>query len=100
MKYRQRASCYDQAAIRGTRESRDAVLDLAGVAHIDRHDLYPQRRRGGLDGSELSDPGCNSGVSKNCSSRNAGGDLLEQFKKFSADAVFKQHKAGSIAARA
>ena len=54
---RQRARRHDQAAIRRARERRDGALDFAGVAHVDRAHLHPERRRHGLDGAELADPG-------------------------------------------
>ena len=33
----------------------------AGVAHIDRGHLHPERRRSGLDDGELADPGGDAG---------------------------------------
>src|SRR5215471_18373217 len=99
MKHRQRSGCYHNATIRGTRKSHEGILDLVSLAHIDRDDLHPQSRRGGLHGGELTDPSSYSRVPKNCGSGNTGRDLLEQFQKFSAYAVFEHHKAGGIAAR-
>ena len=55
MNRRQRARRHDQAAIRGAREGRDGALDLAGVAHVDRAHLHPERRRHGLDCAELAE---------------------------------------------
>jgi hypothetical protein len=49
MTRRQRARRHDQAAIRGARECRDGALDFAGIAHVDRTQFHPQRRRHGLD---------------------------------------------------
>src|SRR5262249_10511486 len=49
----QSASCYDQAAIWGTRESRDSALDLASVTHVDRGHFRPDRWRYGLDDTQL-----------------------------------------------
>src|SRR5262249_49805739 len=54
MNPRQSASCYDQAAIRGTREGRDSALDLASVAHINRSYLHPYRWCNGLDNTQLA----------------------------------------------
>jgi len=48
---------HDQPAIRSARESCDGALDLAGVAHVDRIDLHPERRRHGLDHSILAGSG-------------------------------------------
>ena len=84
MNARQRAPRHDQAAIRGAREGRDGALDLAGVAHVDRAHLHPERRRHGLDGAELADPGGYGGIPKDCRSRHAWRDLLEQLQPFSA----------------
>ena len=64
MQRRRRARRHDQAAIRRAREGRDGALDLAGVAHVDRADLDPERRRHGLDDAELADPGGCGGIAK------------------------------------
>jgi hypothetical protein len=48
MNLRPSARRHDQAAIRSARECTDAALDLADVAHIDRAQLNPERRRPGL----------------------------------------------------
>src|SRR4029077_11598541 len=77
MNLRQRAPCHDYAAIRGVRECSDGALDLADVAHVDRADLDPNRRRRGLDGAPLANPGGYSGIANDCRSRRAGRDLLE-----------------------
>jgi hypothetical protein len=50
MKRRDRAPRHDQSAIRRAREGRDGALDFGRVAHVERADLHPQRRRHGLDG--------------------------------------------------
>ena len=57
MTRRRRARRHDQAAIAGARECRDGTLDFGRIAHVDRAQLHPQRRRHGLDGGELPDPG-------------------------------------------
>ena len=49
-----------------TNHRRRGALDLAGVAHVDRAHLYPERWRQGLDGAELSVPGRIAGISKDC----------------------------------
>ena len=92
MNERQRARRHDQAAIRSAREGRDGALDLAGVAHVDRAHLHPERRRHGLDRAELPDPGGYGGIPKDRRSRHARRDLLEQFQPFPAHAVFEQRK--------
>ena len=48
----QRASRYDDAAIRGTRERRDSALNLASVTHIDRGYLRRDRWRYCLDDTQ------------------------------------------------
>ena len=99
MNDRQSAPRHDQAAIRGAREGRDGALDLAGVAHVDRAQLHPERRRHGLDGAELADPGGYGGIPKDRRSRHARRDLLEQLQPFPAHAVFERDKTGGVAAR-
>ena len=64
MNQRRRAPCHNQATIGRAREGSDRAFDLAGVAHVDRAHLYPQRLRGALDGAELSDPGRIGGIPK------------------------------------
>ena len=54
MNCRQRAGRQYQSAVAGARESRDAALDLTGIAHIDRGQLNAKRRRHGLDRAELA----------------------------------------------
>ena len=61
---------------RSAREGRDGALDLAGVAHVDRVDLHPERRRHGLDDAELADPGGYGGIPKDRHARHARRDLL------------------------
>ncbi|HEY5130994.1 MAG TPA: hypothetical protein VIJ35_27510 [Bradyrhizobium sp.] len=99
MKRRGRARRHDQAAIRGAREGRDGALDLAGVAHIDRVHLHPQRRRRGLDCAELAGTGGLGGIPKDRRLRHARHDLLEQLQPFPADAVFESHETRGVAAR-
>ena len=89
MKRRQCARRHDQAAIRRSRECRDGALDFASIAHIDRAHLHPERRRHGLDGGKLADPGGDGRIPQDRRSRHAGRDLLEQLQPFSAHAVFE-----------
>jgi len=67
----------DQAATRCARECRDGTLDFAGVAHVDRVDLHPKRRRHGLDDGKLAGAGDLIGLPKDRHSRHAWRDLLE-----------------------
>ena len=83
-----------------SREGRDGALDFAGVAHVERAHLHPERWRHGLDCAELASAGGCVGIAKDRHARHAGRDLLEQFQPFSADAVFEKHETGGVAARA
>src|SRR5690349_13795563 len=51
-----------------------------------------------LDDRELTDPGCNSRISKHGRPRNVRRDLLEQFYPFPAQAVLELDKAGGVTA--
>jgi hypothetical protein len=67
----------DQTAIRSAREGRDGALDLAGVAHIDRAQFHPERRRHRLDGAQLPAPGGYGGIPNDRRPRHARRDLFE-----------------------
>src|SRR5215467_9427734 len=47
----------NQAVIRGLGEYPDRAVDFAAIVHVDCGQLYPQRRRHGLNGGELPDYG-------------------------------------------
>src|SRR5262245_55252298 len=93
-----RTGRHDQAAIRGARELRDRAFDLTGVAHVDRAHLHTQERSHGLDGAELSTPRSYTRIAKNCRTRRAGRDLLEQLKPLPAHAILERDEACRIAA--
>ena len=93
------AGGHDQSTIWGSREGRDDALDLAGVALVERADLHPERRRHGLNDTELGGAGGCVGIPQDRHSLHAGRDLLEQLQPFSADAVFEKHETGGVAAR-
>jgi hypothetical protein len=99
MTRRQRARRHDQPAIRGARERRDGAVDFAGIAHVDRAQLHPQRGRHGLSGGELPDPGGDGRIPKDRRPRHAGRDLFEQLQPFSAHAVFVNRESSRVAAR-
>ena len=99
MNDRQCACRHDQAAIRPARECRDGALDFAGIAHVDRAQLHPQRRRHDLDSAELPDPGGDGRIPKDRRPRHAGRDLFEQLQPFSAHAVFVNREPSRVAAR-
>jgi hypothetical protein len=50
------------------------------------------------DGTELADARRYGGIAKDCHSRHAGRDLLEQLKPFRADGVFEHQEPGGVAA--
>src|SRR5262249_41429976 len=89
---------YDQASVRSAREGGDGALDLAGIAHIERIDFHGERRRHGLDGGKLAGPGAYVGIPRNCRSRHAWCNLLEQFQPFAGHAELEIHKPGDVAA--
>src|SRR5262249_49202406 len=89
-----RARRQNQTAVGRARECRDGALDLAGVAHIDRVDLHPERRRYGLDDAELDGADGYGGIAKDRHARYTWRDLLEP-----AQAVFIRHESGGVAAR-
>src|SRR6266487_7166343 len=61
-----------------------SAIDLAGIAHIDRAHLNPERRRRRLDGTPLANPGGYGGISNNGCSCHARRDLFEQLQPFRA----------------
>ena len=83
----------------GAAQSCDGTFDFARIAHIDRAQLHPKRRRRGLDGGQLAAPGGSGPITKDHHSRHAGRNLFEQFQPFPAHAVFESHETGGVAAR-
>ena len=71
----------------------------AGVPHVDRDHLHPERGRHGLDDAELGDSGGGGGIPKDRHSRHARRDLLEQLQPFPGQAIFEREETGGIAAR-
>ena len=82
MKPRGRARRHDQAAIRSAREGRDGALDLAGVAHVDRVDLHPQRWRHGLDDGKLAGSGALAGSRRTAARVTLGAICLSNSSHF------------------
>src|SRR5262245_15042484 len=99
MSRQRRSPNNDQAAIRCACECSDAALNLPGIAHVDRAQLNPKRRRDLLNDGKLTDPGAHSGISEHRCSCHAWRDLFEQFDPFSAQAVLEQRKSSDVAAR-
>ena len=96
MNCRRRASGYYQATIGTRSEHRDAALDLAGIAHVDRTQFHPKRRRHGLDCPELRGSSRDGRVSKDRHSRRARRNLFEQLQPFPAEGIFKAGKASDV----
>ena len=99
MSEHRRARRHDQTAIPGALEGRDGSLDLGRVAHVDRAQLNAERRRRGLDRTELTGPGGYGGIAKNGHSLHARRDLLEQLQPLSTHAVFIRGETRDVAAR-
>ena len=97
MKHSRRAPRHDQAAIRSACEFADGAFDLVGAAYIDGEQLHPERRRHGLDGTQLTES--NRNLPQNCHACYAGCDLFEQLQPFPGDAEFNEGETGDIAAR-
>jgi len=89
----------DHAAIRSICECCDRAFDFLPVAHVDRFNLHAERRRNGLNGGELAEPGWGGWIPNHRSARHAGGDAFKQFEPFSSQAVFVQKESRGIAAR-
>src|SRR5215831_11753240 len=98
MKHCWRTRRHDQTAIWNARESRYRVLELAGVAEVDRDHLHPERRRHSLDDAEHGDPGRIRRIANYRCPFRAGRDLFEQLKPFTGQAVFQIHEASGVAA--
>src|SRR5262245_36250486 len=94
-----RGACrHDQPAAWRLHEGRDIALDLAVVAHVDRHHVHPQRWCRRLYRAELTDPGRYRGVTQNRRALQAGAELREQLQPFGADAVLELNESGGVPA--
>src|ERR1700676_860592 len=96
MNHCQRARRQDQAAVWSAGVSRDGALNLGRIADVERVDLYPERRRNGLDDGKLA--GCKTlgGISKHRHSRHVWRNLFEQFQPFPGQAVFDVEETSGI----
>ena len=99
MKLRQRARRHDQAAIRSARECRDGALDLAASRTLTGLTSTPSDGATAWIAANWPSPAGIGGIPKDCRSRHARRDLLEQFQPFPAHAVFELDKTGGVAAR-
>src|SRR5262249_54857062 len=99
MGYRQCARCYNQTAVRSTRQCSNGALDVTGVTHINRAYLDPERRCRRLYSGELTDRGRQGWFAKDRRPLSVRRDLFEQLRPFPTDAVFKQGEARGIATR-
>jgi hypothetical protein len=77
---------HDHAAIRGTRKGGDVALDLVDVAYVDRSRFHPERRRRGLNGAELPNPGGYGGIPKDSHSFDPLGPVLPDKERAKAGA--------------
>src|ERR1700722_14112465 len=98
MSRHQRASSYDQTAVRRLREGYDGVLNLGSIAHVHWGQLYPECRRHGLNSSKLADASGNGGIAKHPYTHHARHNLFEKLKPLPADAVFISGKTGDVSA--
>ena len=77
----------------------DRALDLARIADVHGHDFDPERWCHRLDRSKLTGAGGNGGIAKDRRPRHIRGDLLQQLKPLTADAVFEYGETSGVAAR-
>ena len=68
------------AVVRRVRERRDSLLNFRRVAHIDQAYFHPERRRRGLNDTELGGAAGGGGIAKDARSYHAWRDLFEQLK--------------------
>src|SRR5262245_12423266 len=98
MNRRRGAPRHDQPSVRGAREGREASLNLGRVADVNRAKLHAERRRHRLYGGPLADPARDAGIAKDCRTRHARRDLLEQFQPFRTEAILEADETSGIAA--
>src|SRR5262249_15703827 len=78
----------------------DSALDFGWVAaYVDCANLYAYRWCSGLNSGELADASRYGWIPKYRGTCHIRCDLFQQFQPFPGQIVFKQHKAGGIAAR-
>src|SRR6516164_964700 len=88
----------DQCAIWPLCEGGDCALKLVDVARVNRGHLDPERWRCALDCAKWRRTSRHARISKDCNTRRAWRDLLEQFQPFRTKAEFKSSKTSGIAA--
>src|SRR5262245_2953811 len=94
---RQRAPGYNETAVRGTSERRDAALDFGHITNPDGSDRHSERGRRSLNSGELADPRGACIPDDRCA-HHSWRDLFEQFEPFRTHAEFVSSKTGGIAA--
>jgi hypothetical protein len=67
----------DHAAILSLWECCDRAFDFLPVAHVDRFNLHPERRRDGLNGGELAEPGWGGWIPNHRHARHARRDAFK-----------------------
>ena len=93
-----RPTCrHDQAVVRRVRERRDSLLNFRRVAHIDQAYFHPERRRRGLNDTELGGAAGGGGIAKDARSYHSWRDLGNSI--FPSHAVFEQEETRGVAAR-
>src|SRR5262249_32080104 len=94
-----RSGRYDHAAVWGLCESLNGRFNFACVAHINCDYFQTDRWRQSLDNSKLTNSSGGRRIARNRRARDTGGNLFKQFRPFSAQCVFEQHKTGGVTAR-
>jgi hypothetical protein len=93
-----RAGRQDEPAIGRARKRLDRALEFAGIAHVQRRCLDPERGHRRLDRSPLTDPSGDGRIAKDGGARDVRRRLFEQLQPLRADAVFELDESGDIAA--
>jgi len=84
--------------VRETCEIRNRALHCFHIANINRTNIDAERRRESLDNSKLANAGGSIVIAKDRHAPYARRYVFQKLQPFPAQAVFKLHKAGHIAA--
>ena len=90
---------HDQTRIWRAGKICDGVFDVGGIANINRAHIDAKRRCCGPDGAELSYASRIGGIPNDRRPPNVGRNLFKQLYPFTAQTVFKNHKACRAATR-
>ena len=80
-------------------ESRNAALDLTGIARVDRTHLHAEQLRCAPYGAENCDQARIAGVAEYSDAYHVRCNLPEEFKELPAQTVFINHEARRVTAR-